>query len=87
MVERGPGAVDVAQVADLGDPAVLGRVDVDEAAEDRGEGDVDPDRNGTELGLDPGGRGAHLVPVGHVCGYRQATPAPGLHVGQGTSEP
>src|SRR6201994_1085993 len=79
-VQRGHRAVDVAQVADLGDPLVLGGRDVLELGEDRGEGHVDPHVDGAEglLGLF-GGR-FDLVRVGGVGGNRQGGATPGLDV-------
>ena len=44
-----------AQVGHLGDPGVLRGGDVGEGREDGGEGDVDPDVDRPELGLDPVG--------------------------------
>ena len=79
--------MDVAEVADLGDPAVLLGFDLVERREHRGERDVDPDVDRAHLGLDSGRDGEHLVCVGDIGRHRDRGSAGPLDLGDRTGEP
>ena len=68
VLQGGHGAVDVAEVADLGHAPVLRRGDLVERGEHGGERDVDPHVDRADVGLDALGGREHLVRVGHVGG-------------------
>ena len=56
VLERGQRAVDVAEIGDFGDPAVLLGTHLLDRRKDADHGVVDPHVDGTQLALDPLGR-------------------------------
>jgi hypothetical protein len=83
----GSGAVDEAEIGHPGDPLELLGLDVDEAREHRGEGDVDPDVDLAQLLLDPAGHLVEGCRVRGVDGVRRDGAAVGLGLAPGALEP
>ena len=86
LPQGGHGAVDVAEVADLGDPAVFVRVDLLERREHRGERHVHPHVDGSEFVLDAVGGGENLRLVGHIGRDQQGAAAAGADIPGGAGQ-